>query len=83
MGCFNWKIGVFHQTVVKGLLCPELFFESLKFFLIIMIGILMMSAKLAATGLLKIKAFWYKSYDVITSVNDATKRIYHVTQMIL
>ena len=48
-----------------------------------MIGILMMSAKLAATGLLKIKAFWYKSCDVITSVNDATKRIYHVTQMIL
>ena len=22
IGCFDWKIGVFQQTVVKGLLCP-------------------------------------------------------------
>ena len=34
----------------------------------------MMSAKLATTGLLKIKVFWNKSFDVITSVNDVTKK---------
>ena len=54
MGCSDWKIGVFQQTVVRGLLYPLLFFESLKVSLINMVGILMMSAK--------IKSFWYKSY---------------------
>ena len=39
-----------------------------------MAGILMMPAKLA-TGGLKIKAFWYKVYDVIISVHDFTKGI--------
>ena len=34
-----------------------------------------MSAKLATVGLLKIKAFSYKGYDVTISVHDATKRI--------
>ena len=33
----------------------------------------MMSAKLATLGLLKIKVFWYKGYDVIISIHDATK----------
>ena len=35
------------------------FFLSLKVLLINMVGILMMSAKLATIGLLKIKVFWY------------------------
>ena len=35
----------------------------------------MMSAKLATGGLLKIKVFWNKSYDVIISVCDVTKKI--------
>ena len=39
-----------------------------------MAGILMMPAKLA-TGGLKIKAFWYKVYDVIISVHNFTKGI--------
>ena len=39
-----------------------------------MVGILMMSAKLAAVDL-KINAFWYKGCDVIISVHDATKRL--------
>ena len=40
-----------------------------------MLGTLMMSAKLANCSLLKVKAFWYKGYNVIISVQDATKRI--------
>ena len=35
----------------------------------------MMSAKLATVGLLKIKAFWNKGYDVITFVWDVTSKI--------
>ena len=35
----------------------------------------MMSAKLATVGLLKIKAFWNKGYDVITFVCDVTSKI--------
>ena len=36
---------------------------------------LMMSAKLATLGLLKIKVFWNKGYDVIISVHDVTNKI--------
>ena len=35
----------------------------------------MMSAKMAAPGLLKVKIFWNKSYDVISSVYDITNKI--------
>ena len=34
----------------------------------------MMSAKLATLGLLKVKVFWNKDYDVIISVCDVTKK---------
>ena len=40
-----------------------------------MVEILMMPAKLASVGLLKIKTFCYKDYDVIISVHDGTKLI--------
>ena len=43
-----------------------------------MVTILMMSAKMAALvtlALLKIKAFWNKVYDVISSVHDVTNKI--------
>ena len=40
-----------------------------------MVGFLMMSAKLATLGLPKIKVFWNKGYDVITSVYDVTNKI--------
>ena len=40
-----------------------------------MVGILVISAKLASVGLLKIKAFRYQNCDVITYINEATKRI--------
>ena len=50
-------------------------FNFFNFFLISMVTILMMSAKLATLGLLKIKVFWNKGYEVIISVYDVTKKI--------
>ena len=47
------------------------FFESLK----IPYVILMMSAKMATLGLLKIKVFWNKDYDVINYLYDVTNKI--------
>ena len=47
-----------------------------------MVKILMMSAKMATPGLLKIKVFWNKGYDVIISVHDVTNKILSVTQII-
>ena len=40
-----------------------------------MVTILMMSAKMATLGLLKIKLFWNNSYDVIISDYDVTNKI--------
>ena len=51
------------------------FIESLKIFLIKLVIILMMSAKMATPGLLKITVFWNKGYDVIISVDDVTNKI--------
>ena len=39
-----------------------------------MVTILMMSAKMATPGLLKIRVFWKKGYDVIISVDDITNK---------
>ena len=52
------------------------FLESLKTFLINMVTILTMSAKMATQGLLKIKkGFLRKGYDVIIFVHDVTNKI--------
>ena len=64
------------------------FFESLTIFLISMVTILMMSAKMATLGLLKIKIFWYKGYDVIIFVYDVTNKILsrdsnHIVNMVM
>ena len=40
-----------------------------------MVTVLMISTKLATPGLLKIKVFWSKGYDVIISVHDVTNKI--------
>ena len=40
-----------------------------------MVIILMMSAKMATPGLLKITVFWNKGYDVIIFVHDVTSKI--------
>ena len=51
------------------------FLESLKIVSIKKVRILMMSAKMATPGLLKIKIFWNKDYDVIIYAHDVTKKI--------
>ena len=40
-----------------------------------MITILIMSAKMATPGFLKIRVFWNKGYDVIISVHGFTKKV--------
>ena len=50
-------------------------FESLKAFLINMVAILMISAKLVTLGLFKVKLFWNKCYGLIISVHDVTRKI--------
>ena len=40
-----------------------------------MVTILMMSAKMATPGLLKIRVFRNKDYDVIISVHDVTNKV--------
>ena len=40
-----------------------------------MVKILMMSAKMATPGFLKLKIFWKKVYDVIISTHDANNTI--------
>ena len=51
------------------------FLESLKNFIINLVIILMMSAKMATPGLLKITIFWNKGYDVIIPVDDVPKKL--------
>ena len=51
------------------------FFESSNIFLISMVTILMMSAKLVSLGLLKIKTFQNKCYDLIIPDYDVTNKI--------
>ena len=52
-----------------------MFCESLNTFLINMIAILMISAKMATLGLFKIKVFWNKAYEVIISAYNVTNEI--------
>ena len=40
-----------------------------------MVEFLMISAKLATVGLLKVRLFWNKGYDDISSVFDVTNKI--------
>ena len=48
-----------------------------------MVAILMMSVKIATLGLLKIKVFWKKDYDVIISVYEVTNKILSRDSIIL
>ena len=59
----------------KWFLILFLFLESLKFFLINLVIILMMLVKMAAPGLLKIPVFWNKGYDNIISVGEVTNKV--------
>ena len=44
---------------------------------------ILMSTIMATLGLLEIKLFWNKSYDVITSVHDLTNNSLSLIQIIL
>ena len=48
-----------------------------------MVTILMMLAKMATLGLLNIKVFRNKGYDVTISLYDVINKIYHVNQILL
>ena len=48
-----------------------------------MVTILMMFAKMATPGLLKIKVFCHKSYDAIISVHEAPSNFYQVIHIVL
>ena len=50
------------------------FLESLIIVLISVVTILMVSAKMATPGLLKITVFWNKGYDVTAFVRDVTNK---------
>ena len=50
------------------------FFVSLKIFLINTYTILTMSTKMVTLSLLIIKVFWNKSYEVISSIHDVTRK---------
>ena len=59
------------------------FLESLNIVLVKKVTILMMSAKMATPGLLEIKVFLNKGYDVIIYVHYVTNKFYHVIRIIL
>ena len=40
-----------------------------------MVAILMMLEKLSVLGLLRIRVFWNKNYDIIISVHDVTNKV--------
>ena len=52
------------------------FLESLTIVLINMVKVLMVSAKMTTPGLLKIKIFWKKAYDVIIFDHDVTNTVF-------
>ena len=52
------------------------FLQSLKIALISMVTILMMAAKMATSGLLKVNVFWKKGYDAIISVHHVISNIF-------
>ena len=47
----------------------------LKVVLIRMVALLIIPAKLASLGLLKIKVFWNRHYDLIISIHDVNSKI--------
>ena len=61
--------------LIQNFLIFLTFLESLKIVLIKKVAILMMSAKVATPGLLKIRVFWNKGYNVIIYVHEITNKI--------
>ena len=54
-----------------------------------MVAILIISTKLVALGLLKVKIFWNKGYDIIISIHDVINQIssqillYYITDLLM
>ena len=78
---FHWKSANFAISEIRYRLHIDTWFlvlltylESLKIYLINMVAILMMSAKMATLGLLKIKVCWNKGYEVKSYVHDVTNQ---------
>ena len=73
----HWYIGLLMQHTRPCYIVGHVLtsFKSLKIVLINIFGILMISAKLATLQILKINAFWNKSYDVIISVPDFINKV--------
>ena len=82
-------IGIFHRKstnfaiskntdidciLIHNFLILLSFTESWKIFLINMVIVLMMPAKMANPGFLKIKVFWKKGYGVIISANGVPNK---------
>ena len=72
-GCIKKHIYRLHFDTKSLILLT--FLESLKIVLTKKVIILMMSAKMATPGLLKITGFRNKGYDVIIYVHDVTNKI--------
>ena len=60
-----------------------IFLASLKIVLINMVSILMITAKIATPGFLKIKIFFKKAYGVIVFSMTSPTEFYHVIQIIM
>ena len=75
------NIAISRNTVVVDCIFTRNFFfffivfKSLKVILIDIAAILMISAKMATLGLLKIKVFGNKGYEVMICVHDVTNNI--------
>ena len=76
----NYRYGLHFSAYILIVLA---LIESLKICLINLVIILMMPAKMATPGFLKITVFWNKSYNVTISVDTSLTRFYHVIQIIL
>ena len=71
---FCWH-RAFYQRKSAMFECLLILFESLKVVLINMIAVLMVSARLATSGLLKVKIFWNEGHDVIFPAHEDINKI--------
>ena len=75
---FNVRLLATWLLIKKNVYIISIFLTFLEFsktVLMNMVTILMMSSKIAILGLLKIKLFWKKGYDIILYVHNVTNKI--------
>ena len=76
---FYWKSENFAILRNTNIECILMYFNSFNFFwvlnnFLINVVTILMSAKMSTLGLLKIKVFWNKGYDIIISVYDVINK---------